>query len=158
MVAATRAKDQGAGEPMTSRLRLYLDLIEDWKRRDIDAVLDRLTDDIVWHYAASAQPPLRSKRAARKFLENFADILGEVRWRVFDAAEVGDRLFVEGVDEFFTKEGVRVATPYAGVIEFRGDLICGWRDYFDGGVADAMRGGAEAPPQVEALIDRPVIA
>jgi limonene-1,2-epoxide hydrolase len=143
---------------MTSRLRLYLDLIEDWKRRDIDAVLARLTDDIVWHYAVAGQPPLRSKRAARKFLENFAGILAEVRWRVFDAAEVGDRLFVEGVDEFFTKDGIRVATPYAGVLEFRGDLICGWRDYFDGAVAEAMRGGYAASPQVEELIARPVIA
>jgi limonene-1,2-epoxide hydrolase len=143
---------------MTSRLQIYLALIEDWKRKDIDAVLARLTDDIVWHYAAAAQPPLKSKRAARKFLENFADILGEVRWRVFDAVEVGDRLFVEGVDEFFTKDDVRVATPYAGVLEFRGDLICGWRDYFDSGVAESMRGGYAALPQVEALIDRPAIA
>ena len=143
---------------MTSRLELYLALIEDWKRRDIDAVLDRLTDDIVWHYAAAAQPPLRSKRAARKFLENFAAILSEVRWRVFDAVEAGDRLWVEGVDEFITRDGVRVATPYAGVLDFRGELICGWRDYIDAGVAEAMRGGAAAPAQVEALIDRPALA
>src|SRR5208282_3168914 len=138
MVPVQGAKRRpGKGRPaMTSRLQIYLALIEDWKRKDIDAVLARLTDDIVWHYAAAAQPPLKSNRAARKFLENFADILGEVRWRVFDAVEVGDRLFVEGVDEFFTKDDVRVATPYAGVLEFRGDLICGWRDYFDSGVAE----------------------
>jgi limonene-1,2-epoxide hydrolase len=142
---------------MTSRLSLYQGLIESWKQQDIDAVLERLSDDIVWHYAAGILPPLRSKRAARKFLENFAARLSEVRWRVFDYAERGDRLFVEGVDEWFTKEGVRVATPYAGVLEFRGDLICGWRDYFDAGVAADMQAGGVAAVELDQLIDRPAI-
>jgi len=32
-------------------------------------------------------------------------------------------LFVEGVDEFRTDEGRVVMAPYAGVLDFRGDLV-----------------------------------
>jgi limonene-1,2-epoxide hydrolase len=50
-----------------------------------------------------------------------------------------------------------VATPYAGVLEFRGDLICGWRDYCDAGVSAAMTAGGPASAQVEQLISRPAV-
>lgn len=138
----------------TRRLQQFKAVIEDWRRKDIDAILARLHDDIVWHVAAAVAPPLRGKKATRAFLEKFAQEVAEVRWRLFHAAEVGDRLFVEGVDEFLTSGGGRVAAPYAGVIEFRDNLIIGWRDYVDRSVIDAMRRGGEYPPQVVDLINR----
>jgi len=144
-------------KPMTARFGIYQSVIAAWKAKDIDAVLSHMSDDIVWHYAAAISPPLIGKGPARKFMEDFAARIGEVRWRVFDYAEAGDRLFVEGVDEYFGKDGVRVATPYAGVLDFRGDLITGWRDYFDAGGSAAMRAGGKAPAQVEELIARPAI-
>jgi limonene-1,2-epoxide hydrolase len=117
-----------------------------------------MSDDIVWHYAAAIAPPLLGRSAARGFMQEFAGRIGEVRWRVFDYAESGDRLFVEGVDEYITKTGMRVATPYAGVLDFRGDLICGWRDYFDASGPAAMQAGGKAPAQVEELISRPAVS
>ena len=66
-----------------------------------------------------------------------------------------NRLFVEGVDEYTTKDGVVVAVPYAGVIEFRGDKISGWRDYVDRGVIDAQKAGGGLSPQVKELVGRP---
>jgi hypothetical protein len=33
-----------------------------------------------------------------------------------------DRLFIEGVDPYTAANGARIATPYLGVVEFRGDL------------------------------------
>jgi limonene-1,2-epoxide hydrolase len=143
--------------PMTDRFKIYQSVIAAWKAKDIAAVLSHMSDDIVWHYASAISPPLIGKGPARKFMEDFAARIGEVRWRVFDYAEAGDRLFVEGVDEYFGKDGVRVATPYAGVLDFRGDLITGWRDYFDAGVSAAMRAGGKAPSQVEELIARPAV-
>lgn len=136
------------------RLQQFKAVIEDWRRKDIDAILARLHDDIVWHVAAAVAPPLRGKKATRAFLEKFSQEVAEVHWRLFHAAEVGDRLFVEGVDEFVTSSGNRVAAPYAGIIEFQGDLIIGWRDYVDRSVIDAMRRGGAYPPQVTDLINR----
>jgi len=143
---------------MPSRFAIYDSIIQAWKRKDIDAVLSHMTDDIVWHYAAAISPPVLGHAGARKFMETFGAKIGEVRWRVFDYAESGDRLFVEGVDEYFTKDGVRVATPSAGVLDFRGDQICGWRDYFDSGVSAAMQAGGKASPEVEQLIARPAVS
>ena len=68
----------------------------------------------------------------------------------------GDRLFIEGVDEYRTPEGHRVATPYAGVLDFRGDLICGWRDYVDLSVGAQHKAGEPLSKQVLELLDRPI--
>ena len=140
---------------MTKRIDQFLAIIAAWKRKDIEAVLAAMSDDIVWHYAAAAQPALVGKAAARKFLTRFAADLAEVRWRIFSSAETGDRLFVEGVDEYVTPKGAVVIAPYAGVIEFTGDLVSGWRDYVDVGVIAAQRGGEPATKQVTELASRP---
>jgi ketosteroid isomerase-like protein len=143
---------------MSKNFRIYLSVIEAWKRKDIEAVLSHLTDDIVWHYAAAIAPPAIGHAGARKFMERFGARITEIRWRVFDYAESGDTLFVEGVDEFFTKDGARVATPYAGVLEFRGDRIRAWRDYCDAGVSAAMQAGGAASAHVEQLIAREAVS
>jgi len=131
-------------------------VITAWKARDVDTVLSLMTDDIVWHYAAAAMPPIRGKAVAGKLLQRFLADMHQVEWRIFSYAEVGDRLFVEGVDEYRSPEGHRVATPYAGVLDFRDGLICGWRDYVDVGVGVAQKAGEPLSKQVLELIDRPV--
>lgn len=143
---------------MAKRIDIMLAIIEAWKAKDIDAVLAHLDDDIVWHYAVAAERPLVGKAMARKFIERLGAGMHDVRWRIFAHMEAGDRLFVEGVDEFATAEGVTVATPYAGVLEFRGDRVVAWRDYVDVGVMTAQRAGEPMTPHVRALIDRPVVA
>ena len=129
-------------------------LITAWKARDIDAVLALLTDDVVWHYAAAAMPPVRGKATTRKLLTRFLADMHDVNWRIFCHAETADRLFVEGVDEFRNPDGYVIATPYAGVMDFRDGLICGWRDYVDLGTTTAQQAGAPRSRQVEELLDR----
>lgn len=140
---------------MPTRFEQFSAVIDAWKRKDVEYILDRMTDDIVWHYAAAIAPPTRGKAEARAFIERFGAGIGEVKWRIFHHAETADRLFVEGVDEYVTTDGVDVAAPYAGVIEFRGDKISGWRDYIDRATIDRMKAGEPYPPQVEELIGRP---
>ena len=142
---------------MTKRIDQFLSIIAAWKRRDIEAVLAMMSDDIVWHFAAAAEPALVGKAAVRKFLTRFAADLAEVRWRIFHSAESGDRLFVEGVDEYVTPKGTVVIAPYAGVIEFCGDLVTGWRDYVDVGVIAAQRRGEPVTKQVKELSARPAL-
>jgi limonene-1,2-epoxide hydrolase len=135
---------------------ILLQVIEAWQAKDIDRVLDFMADDIVWHYAAAAMPPVRGKATAAKLLKRFHGDMHGIQWRIFAHAEAGDRLFVEGVDDYTTTEGCRVATPYAGVLEFRDGLIVGWRDYVDLGVAAQQKAGEPLTAQVEALLDRPL--
>jgi limonene-1,2-epoxide hydrolase len=140
-----------------TRLQQFQAVIDAWKRKDVEAVIGAMHDDIVWHYAAAIAPPARGKAEARAFIDRFGAGIGEVRWRIFASAEDGDRLFVEGVDEYTTAGGIDVAAPYAGVIEFSGDKIIGWRDYVDRGTIDAMKAGKGYPPQVTELIGRPAL-
>ena len=142
---------------MTAKIDIYLAIIADWKRKDIDAVLSHMSDEIVWHFAAAAEPTLRGKASARKFLTRFGADIAEVRWRVFHHAESGNRLFVEGVDELVAPDGTVTAAPYAGVLEFDGDLVTGWRDYVDVGVMAAQRRGEPLSAQVRELMDKPAI-
>ena len=131
-------------------------LIKAWQAKDIDGVLSYMHDDIVWHYAVGAMPPVRGKATARKLLTRFQADMFDVKWRIFAHAAVGDTLFVEGVDDYHTADGCRVAAPYAGVLEFRDGLIVGWRDYVDIGVIASQKAGEPLTPQVEGLLARPV--
>ena len=137
-----------------TRIQQFQKVIDAWQRKDVEAVLGAMSDDVVWHYAAAIAPPARGKAEARAFIDRFGAGIAEVRWRIFHHAEDGDRLFVEGVDEYTTTGGVDVAAPYAGVIEFTGDKISGWRDYVDRGVIEAMKAGGGYSKQVRELIGR----
>jgi limonene-1,2-epoxide hydrolase len=134
--------------------RAFLDLVRAWQKHDIDAVLAKMTEDVVWYPAVGA-PPVNGKAGVRQVLEQFAPKRREERWKVFHHAVNGDRLFVEGVDAYTDDQGRRIAMPYAGVIEYRGGLIAGWRDYFDIGTLNRMKAGEPVPAILEPLVSRP---
>lgn len=148
--------------PSTTRYAQFQAVINHWRRKDATAVLAAMTDDIVWHIAATAKPPVVGKAAAAEFLRTFGGIIsdqpGSIRWRIFNHSETADRLFVEGVDEFDGKDGRTVVAPYVGVIEFRGDKICGWRDYVDYGTIEKQRAGDPVPAHVAGLAGRPAVS
>ena len=128
-------------------------LITDWRRKDIAAVLGRVTDDIAWHTHVGS-PPVIGKAAMRPMLETLAGQMNDVRWRIFHYAENGDTVFLEGVDDFVNPEGRRVVVPYAGVLLFRGGLIAEWRDYFDRNLFNKLKAGEAAPDYIDALTTR----
>ena len=104
-------------------------LISDWKRKDVDAVMARITDDIVW-YSHVGTPAIRGKAAMRAFLTAMAAGITEIRWRIQRHAINGNQIFMEGVDDFvMNKDQRRVAIPYLGTMVFRDGLISEWRDY-----------------------------
>ena len=41
------------------------EVISAWQAKDVDKVLSYMSDDIVWHYAAPALPPIKGKAAAK---------------------------------------------------------------------------------------------
>ena len=87
---------------MARRYAILRQVIEAWQAKDVEAVLSHLADDIVWHYAAPALPPVRGKATARKLLQRFGADMHGIQWRIFAHAEAGDRLFIEGVDDYRT--------------------------------------------------------
>ncbi len=130
-------------------------LITAWKRKDIDAVMAYVTDDIVWHSHVGS-PVVRGKAAMRAFLERMAAGITDIRWRVHFHAIKGNQIFMEGVDDFVMVDSKRrVAIPYLGTMVFRGGLISEWRDYFDRALFDRMKAGETPPADIAALADRP---
>ncbi len=141
-----------------AKIDLFLDLIADWKRGDLDGVAARLTPDVVWHFSATTKPPAIGREAAVAFLKAYGQVCIHSRLRVFDHAETATTLFYEATEDFDTPDGKRILVPYAGVVDFRGELISGWRDYFDRGVIDGQIAGTSAlPDYAETLIHRPAI-
>lgn len=140
---------------MKSKTEVLSEVIKVWsERQDIDAVLEHLTEDVEWHFSAVTQPPKIGHKGAREFLTSFKERVRNPRWRIFRTAESGDILMVEGADEFETPDGTRVVIPYMGALEFRGEKICAWRDYFDRGVADRAVKGEPLPDYAQKLVDR----
>ena len=134
---------------------VLLAIIAAWKTQDVEGVLAHVTDDIIWQNSGGFAPAIQGKAQMRAALQGMAPHIAESHWRIFDYAEVSERLFSEGVDEFVTKTGARVAIPYACVQVFRGSLIAEWREYFDGRLLGLMKAGP-VPASVEALIHRPI--
>ena len=128
-------------------------LITDWRRKDIAAVLARVTDDVAWHTHVGS-PPVNGKAAMKQTMDVLAVQMNEVRWRIFGYAESGESAFLEGVDDFVNPEGRRVVLPYAGVLLFRGGLIAEWRDYFDRNLLNQLKAGQPSPDYITALTTR----
>jgi limonene-1,2-epoxide hydrolase len=127
-------------------------VIAAWKRKDVDGVLDQLTDDVEYHFLVG-QRPLVGKDWVRRFLERFREHIGEENhWRILRCAEDGDALFVEGVDDYLSGDGHRVRYPYMGVFEFSDGRIARWRDYADGALIADQRAGKALPEWLEALV------
>ncbi|WP_296596545.1 nuclear transport factor 2 family protein [Phenylobacterium sp.] len=147
-----------AKEPAMPRLYPVLEaIIAAWKRQDVEGVLAHVTDDIVWRNSSGYAPAIRGKAAMREALQKMKAMIapGSNRWRIFDHAENETRLFMEGVDEFDLATGQHVAIPYAGSLEFRGQLVSEWREYFDGRISAEMKAGAAMTAEVREMISRP---
>jgi limonene-1,2-epoxide hydrolase len=136
---------------MTTHIEKVESLIEAWKRNDIEAVLELVHDDVEYHYVVGLRP-LSGKAWVRKFLEKFGSGKSNIQWRINTHAETGDKLLVEGVDDFVDADGVRVQMPYMGIFEFRDGLIYRWRDYADASLIDRAKAGEPFPEWLEALV------
>lgn len=132
-------------------------IIDGWHNHDVEAVLAHVTDDIVWRNSGGYRPAVKGKAAMRTVLQTMAPLIETSAWRTFDYAELQDRVFVEGVDEFWTKSGNHVAIPYAGVFVFRGSLVSEWREYFDGRISAEMKSGGRITDEIKEMISRPAI-
>jgi limonene-1,2-epoxide hydrolase len=133
---ALAASPTQSKESSMSRLYPVLQgIISAWHKQDVEGVLVHVTDDIVWRNSSGFAPAIRGKAAMRT---------------------AQDRLFMEGVDEFWLQTGEHVAIPYAGVLEFRGLLVHEWREYFDGRISSSMKAGAPMTDEIQSMISRPV--
>lgn len=142
---------------MAGNIQSLKSLIAAWRRLDVEGVLVHLHNDFAWYNTGGLKPPLRGKESMRKALQAMAKGISEGRWRLFDVAEAGNTVWMEGVDEFISTSGVRVAVPYAGTLEFRDGLILNWREYYEGRLIEQQMAGQGVSAEVEELLARPEV-
>lgn len=112
------------------------------KRKDHDAFLDTLTDDIEYHWHMGTKP-IRDKATMRKFLRNYEQGFDQQEWTVLNWAEKDDTILAEGMEKLYDRaKDVLIDNPFMQVIEFRDGKICKLRDYYDSA-------RVQAPPRKE---------
>lgn len=114
---------------MKSKTEIYRESLAAFCRGDFDGATACYADDIV-AYPNRSMRPMQGRAAMRAFMQKFAAGMEEQRYTQSLVIESGDFLLVEGT-ESYRKNGRSVSIPYAGVMEFRGEKIIAWRDYFD---------------------------
>jgi limonene-1,2-epoxide hydrolase len=127
-----------------------------WRGKDLEGMLAHIGDDIVWHSHVGS-PPIVGKPAMREFASKLTAQMNDIKWRIFETATNGNRVFLEGVDDFVSNEGRRVVQPYAGILAFKDARIVEWRDYFDRALFDRLKAGEPMPDYLQALADRPAL-
>lgn len=138
---------------MSGHIEIVNGMIDAWKRGDIEGVLSCLTDDVEYHYIVGARP-LIGKDWVRKFLVKFGAGQTDIRWRIVNHASNGDKLLVEGIDDYVDADGIRIRTPYMGIFQIRDGRICRWRDYVDTGLINLAKSGKEFPEWLSRLVQQ----
>ena len=104
-----------------------------WERRDADHIVDRFTDDAVYH--SIPLTPIVGKPAIRAFVEGFA---GVPPGRLVIHHQVAtDEVVMNERTDHITLNGRPVVLPISGVFEIVDGRINAWREYFDLGPARA---------------------
>ena len=146
-----RAVEEVVAMDAEERFAVLDAVIAAWKRGDLDAVLEHVTEDIEFLFALG-RPPIVGKDAMRRVLEGLGGHQQEIRWRIVNRAQAGDVVFAEGIDDYVNPEGVRVRNPYVTVYEFEGARIRRWRDYYDGKVLERAEAGKAVPAWFAPLV------
>jgi ketosteroid isomerase-like protein len=127
---------------MSENMSVLRTLIAASLRKDHDAFLETMTDDIEYVWRIGVRP-LRGKVTMRKFLTNYEAGFEQRDWTITRWAEKDDVILVEGVESLYDRSrDVLIENPYMQAIEFRDGKICKVRDYYDSALVSA----AERPP------------
>lgn len=114
---------------MKTMSQIYKDSLDAWGRGDAEGMAAPYAEDIVW-YPNRSMRPVHGKAAMLGFMQKFGSGMTDMFYEQTLMIEKDNMLFVEGTENY-TKMGKKITVPYAGVVEFRGDKIVAWRDYFD---------------------------
>jgi len=110
------------------KVALGLEMVEAWNTQNWRKIADMFAPDGVLH--SMMVEPVVGREAIYKRVHALSDGLESIELQIHNIGVVGEVLFVERTDTF-TIRGKYGSTPVVGVIEFEGDLIKVWREYYD---------------------------
>lgn len=117
---------------MTDLMDTMRQLMAASESRNIDAFLGFFADDVEYIYHVNARP-LVGIDWLEKFVRKYHETLEPLVWRIDRHARNGNKLLVEGYEEYRVKaSGETVGHPYMGIVEFNdAGKITHMRDYFE---------------------------
>lgn len=104
------------------------EMAEAWRAMDWRKVADMFAPDGVLH--SMMVEPVVGREAVYKRVSGLADGLEQIVLDLHHVGVVDGVLFMERTDRF-TIRGKAGSAPVVGVLEFEGDLIKVWREYYD---------------------------
>ena len=113
---------------MTAPLEVVPAFMAAAEKRDYDAAMELLTDDI--EYQNMPLPAVHGRAAVRETLEALLSMCTGSEWITHRELASGDTVMNERTDRF-ELNGKWVDLPVAGVFVVRDGQIALWRDYFD---------------------------
>jgi len=117
---------------MSNHAETLTRLVAAAKSKDNEAFLAFFSDDVEYAYHTQAKP-IRGLATLRKFIDRYHETLELTAWDIDRWAVNGDKLLVEGYEEYRVKEtGQLVGHPYMSILEFDADgRIRNMREYFE---------------------------
>lgn len=108
------------------------ELISASTAQDKDRFLSFFAADVEYILHTSARP-LKGLDWLGRFLDKYFADMTDVVWRIDRWAQNGNKLLVEGYEEYRERAtGKRVGHPYMGIVEFNDQgKITAMRDYFE---------------------------
>jgi limonene-1,2-epoxide hydrolase len=110
-----------------SNTQIVLAFIDAWNRMDWEAVVDALSEDVVYHNIPMEK--LEGRAAAAGFITSMQP--ESVHWEMLSIAENGSKVLTERIDNFVLPGGKKLSIPVMGTFEIESGKIKAWRDYFD---------------------------
>ena len=114
---------------MPSSLDLAHQFFAAWNNRDLKTIMAAFDDNCIYHNVP--MQPIEGRDAIETYLGPVIDKCSEIDWKILAIAEDEDgRVLSERLDRL-KMDGVWIEIPVMGVLEFKGQKISLWRDYFD---------------------------
>lgn len=110
------------------QVEVFRAMAEAWHAQDWDTCASLFAEDGVLH--SVMLPPIVGRQAIHERIRKLGAPNKKVTLNIQRIGTMGGALFVQRVDEIVI-DGRRGECPVVGVIEFRGDRIARWSDYYD---------------------------
>ncbi len=104
------------------------EMIDAWNDMDWDRAASLMTEDAVLH--SMMIDPIVGRDAIHERISGLGALADSIALEVRNIGVINGTLYMERVDRFVCK-GKPGATPVCGALEFEGDRIKVWREYYD---------------------------